>query len=164
MQTRIEIFQKPELPDHVGEQILSEIRSLGIQGVEEVRIKEVYLVEGVLSREDIERVCTELLADVIVQDYAFNSHHPRVEEAAGHTVEVVRKPGVMDPAEFTAIKGIKDLGLEVESLKRARQYSLRGELTRDEINDIATRILSNSTIEDVYIDSTEIPCAGLPHE
>ncbi|MEE9201536.1 MAG: phosphoribosylformylglycinamidine synthase subunit PurL [Candidatus Brocadiales bacterium] len=164
MQTRIEIFQKPELPDHVGEQILAEIRSLGIQGVEEVRVKEIYLIEGALSGEDIERVCTELLADVIVQDYAFNSHRPGVEEAAGHTVDVVKKPGVMDPAEFTAIKGIKDLGLEVKSLKRARQYSLRGELTREEMNDIATRVLSNSTIEDVYIDSKEIPCAGLPRE
>ena len=133
MLTRIEIFQKPDLPDHVGEQILAEIHSLGIRGAADVRTKEVYLIEGTLSDRDIEKMCRELLADVIVQDFAFNSHRPASEETAGHTVEVLRKPGVMDPVEATAVKGIEDLGLEVKSLKRARQYKIKGELTQEEL-------------------------------
>ncbi|MEK7369451.1 MAG: phosphoribosylformylglycinamidine synthase subunit PurL [Planctomycetota bacterium] len=164
MLTRIEIFQKPDLPDHVGEQILAEIHSLGIRGAADVRTKEVYLIEGTLSDRDIEKICRELLADVIVQDFAFNSHRPASEETAGHTVEVIRKPGVMDPVEATAVKGIEDLGLEVKSLKRARQYKIRGELTQEELATIATKILSNSTIEDVFIDSKEIPYIRPPRD
>ncbi len=164
MLTRIEIFQKPNLPDHVGEQILAEIHSLGIKGAEEVRTKEIYLLEGTLSDKDIEMMCTELLADVIVQDFAFNSHRPPLEEVAGHTVEVIRKPGVMDPVESTAVRGIRDLGLEVKSLKRAKQYRITGELSREELTAIATRILSNSTIEDVFIDSKGIPHTRPPRD
>ena len=162
--TRIEIFQKPELPDHAGEEILAEIHSLGIQTIEQVRTKDIYLIEGELSDRDIEKICTELLADVVVQDYAFNSHRPSPGKEAGHTIEVVRKPGVMDPVEFTAIRGIKDLGLEVKSLKRTRQYGLKGRLTGEELSDIAARILSNSTIEDVFIDSKEIPHTRPPRD
>lgn len=164
MITRIEIFQKPDLPDHAGEQILAEIHSLGIRGAEEVRTKDVYLIEGTLTDGDIEKMCSELLADVIVQDFAFNSHRPTDGDTAGHTVEVIRKPGVMDPVEATAVKGIKDLGFEVKSLKRARQYKIGGELTPEELTIIATRILSNSTIEDVFIDSKEIPHIRPPRD
>ncbi|MFQ5861756.1 MAG: phosphoribosylformylglycinamidine synthase subunit PurL [Candidatus Brocadiales bacterium] len=164
MLTRIEIFQRPDLPDHEGEQILAEIHTLGIQGAEEVRTTEVYLLEGALPDGDIETICKELLADTIVQDYTFNPHPPPQEEAAGHIIEVIRKPGVMDPVEATAVRGIKDLGLQVKSLKRAKKYRIKGKLTQEELTAIATKILSNSTIEDVFIDSKEIPYARPPRD
>jgi phosphoribosylformylglycinamidine synthase len=152
MLTRIEVFQKRHLPDHQGEQILSEIQSLGISGAKEVRVVEVYLLEGTLSRQDTERICGELLADTVVQDYSFNSH-PTLKGTPVHAIEVVRKPGVMDPVEYTTLKGIKDLGLRVDWVKRARRYLITGKLTRDELTTIANKILANTTIEDVFIGS-----------
>ncbi|HHT9117998.1 MAG TPA: phosphoribosylformylglycinamidine synthase subunit PurL, partial [Candidatus Hypogeohydataceae bacterium YC38] len=152
MLTRIEVFQKRHLPDHQGEQILSEIQSLGIPGAKEVRVVEVYLLEGTLSRQDTERICGELLADTVVQDYSFNSH-PSLKGTPVHAIEVVRKPGVMDPVEYTTLKGIKDLGLRVDWVKRARRYLITGKLTRDELTTIANKILANTTIEDVFIGS-----------
>ena len=73
MPVRIEVFQKENLPDRLGETVLSEIHALGIKGVREVRVVEVYLLEGRLSGEQLEKIGSELLADTIVQDFAYNS-------------------------------------------------------------------------------------------
>ncbi|MHC4276216.1 MAG: phosphoribosylformylglycinamidine synthase subunit PurL [Planctomycetota bacterium] len=163
MPTRIEIFHKPEHTDHAGEQVCSEIHSLGINSVEGVRTRDVYLLEGDLSEKDIETVCAELLADIVVQDFAFDSQIHTPDEA-NHTIEVIRKPGVMDPVEFSAIRGIRDLGLEVKSLKRARRYLIKGRLSHDQLGTIATGILSNGTIEDAFIDAKDIPYGRPPGE
>lgn len=159
MPIRIEVFQKENLPDRLGEIILSEIHTIGIKGAKEVRVVEVYLLDGGPSVDQLEKIGSELLADTIVQDFAYNSHLPKVGgSAAGyHTIEVVRKPGVMDPVEATTLQGIADMGIKVEWVKRARKYLVQGELTREELETIASKILANTAIEDVFIEKNSIP-------
>ena len=157
MPVRIEVFQKENLPDRLGETVLSEIHALGIKGVREVRVVEVYLLEGRLSGEQLEKIGSELLADTIVQDFAYNSRLKRGKRPQYHTVEVVKKPGVMDPVEATTLQGIADMGLKVEWVKRARKYLIRGELSREELETIASKILANNTIEDVFIEADSVP-------
>ena len=157
MPVRIEVFQKENLPDRLGETVLSEIHALGVKGVREVRVVEVYLLEGRLSGEQLEKIGSELLADTIVQDFAYNSHLQRGKRPQYHTVEVVKKPGVMDPVEATTLQGIADMGLKVEWVKRARKYLIRGELNREELETIASKILANNTIEDVFIETDSVP-------
>lgn len=157
MPVRIEVFQKENLPDRLGETVLSEIHALGVKGAREVRVVEVYLLEGRLSGEQLEKIGSELLADTIVQDFAYNSHLQRGKRPQYHTVEVVKKPGVMDPVEATTLQGIADMGLKVEWVKRARKYLIRGKLNREELETIASKILANNTIEDVFIETDSVP-------
>ncbi|HHT9152007.1 MAG TPA: phosphoribosylformylglycinamidine synthase subunit PurS, partial [Candidatus Hypogeohydataceae bacterium YC40] len=157
MPVRIEVFQKENLPDRLGEAILSEVQALGIKGVREVRVVEVYLLEGSLSKDQLEKICSELLADTVVQDYAYDSHLPQRKGTQCHVIEVVRKPGVMDPVEATTLEGIADMGIKVDWVKRARKYLIQGELTREELETIASKILANNTIEDVFLETDSVP-------
>ena len=122
METRIEVFTKEHFPDSVGNEITSEVEHIGITSVDEIRMVQVYLVDGDLSGEDIGRICGELLIDGLIQDYICingSLNQPDGEQAKKiklgtkwqgnnvHTIEVTRKRGVMDPVESTVIKGLK---------------------------------------------------------
>ncbi len=156
MPYRIEVFQREGVPDRLGEALLSEIRTLGIEEATEVKVVEVYFLEGDLSKEQLEKIGSELLSDTVVQDFAYNSHISKAVGLKCHVIEVTKKPGVMDPVEATAIKGIEDIGIKVKSIKRARKYLVQGELRREELETIANKILANNIIEDVFIETNSL--------
>jgi phosphoribosylformylglycinamidine synthase len=167
METRIEVFTKEHFPDSIGNEIASEIVHIGITSVDEIRMVQVYLVEGDLSSEDIGRICGELLIDGLMQDYICINVSPDVQ--AGkiklgpkwqgnnvHAIEVTRKLGVMDPVESTVVKGIKDLGLNASSVKTAKKFLIAGQLTTGQLETIANKVLANKIIEDVFIDKDNL--------
>ncbi|MGR3293637.1 MAG: phosphoribosylformylglycinamidine synthase subunit PurS, partial [Candidatus Scalindua sp.] len=171
METRIEVFTKEHFPDSIGNEIASEVVHIGIASVDEIRMVQVYLVEGDLSGEDIERICGELLIDGLTQDYICIKESseqpddlpavkiklgPKWQNSNVHSIEVTRKRGVTDPVESTVIKGIKDLGLIVRSVKTAKRFLIAGQLTTDQLETIANRVLANKIIEDVYIDKDNL--------
>ena len=171
MEIRIEVFTKEHFTDSIGNEIASEVEHVGITSVDEIRMVQVYLVEGDLSGEDIERVCSELLIDGLTQDYICIDGPPNQPdgEQAGeikygtkwqgnnvHTIEVTRKRGVMDPVDSTVVKGIKDLGLIARSVKTAKRFLIAGKITTDQLETIASKVLANNVIEDVFIDKDNL--------
>lgn len=170
METRIEIFTKEAFSDTIGNNVASEIVNFGIASIDEVRMVQVYLIEGELSGEDVKRVCGELLIDGVTQGYACVNGSSRLPDYSqtgkagfghrGHntiyTIEVTRKPGVMDPVESSVIKGINDLGLSVRSVKTAKKFLIAGSLTTDQVEDISNKILANKIIENVYINENNL--------
>ncbi len=167
METRIEVFTKGHFPDSVGNEIASEVVHVGITSVDEIRMVQVYLVEGDLSGDDIGRICDELLTDGLTQDYICINGSPGVPAGEiklgpkwqgndAHSIEVTRKQGVMDPVESTVIRGIKDLGLSARSVKTAKRFLIAGQLTTDQLETIADKVLANKIIEDVFIDKDNL--------
>ena len=171
MEIRIEVFTKEHFTDSIGNEIASEVEHVGITSVDEIRMVQVYLVEGDLSGEDIERICSELLIDGLTQDYICIDGPPNQPdgEQAGeikygtkwqgnnvHTIEVTRKRGVMDPVDSTVVKGIKDLGLIARSVKTAKRFLIAGKITTDQLETIASKVLANKIIEDVFIDKDNL--------
>ena len=167
MEIRIEVFTKEHFTDSIGNEIASEVEHIGITSVDEIRMVQVYLVDGDLSDEDIGRICGELLIDGLTQDYVcINGSSgaqaseiklgPKWQGDDAHAIEVTRKRGVMDPVESTVIKGIKDLGLSARSVKTAKRFLIAGQLTTDQLETIANKILANKIIEDVFIDKDNL--------
>ncbi|MCP4252615.1 MAG: phosphoribosylformylglycinamidine synthase subunit PurL [Candidatus Scalindua sp.] len=167
METRIEVFTKEHFPDSVGNEIASEVEHVGITSVDEIRMVQVYLVEGDLSCDDIGRICGELLIDGLTQDYICINGSPGAQAGEiklgpkwqgndAHAIEVTRKKGVMDPVESTVIKGIKDLGLSARTVKTAKKFLIAGQLTSDQLETIANKVLANKIIEDVFIDKDNL--------
>jgi phosphoribosylformylglycinamidine synthase II len=170
MERRIEVFTKKDFPDTLGNEIKSEIENIGIKSVDEIRIAQVYFIDGDLSTEDVKCICNELLTDGLTQDcICYNGLSDSSDkiwagssaELAGkkrhkdnvvYTIEVARKQGVMDPVEFTVIKGIRDLGLDAKSVKTTRKFLITGMLTHDQAETIANKVLANKIIEDVFIN------------
>ena len=167
METRIEVFTKGNFPDSIGKEIASEVEHIGITSVDEIRMVQVYLIEGELSDKDIGSICSELLIDGLTQDYicingSANAQAGKIELGPKwqgndtHAIEVTRKRGVMDPVEATVVKGIKDFGLSARSVKTAKRFLIVGQLTTDQLETIANKVLANKIIEDVFIDKDNL--------
>ena len=69
MERRVEVFTKANFPDAIGNEVASEIANIGITSVDEIRTVQVYLIDGELSKDEIKRICSELLIDGLTQDY-----------------------------------------------------------------------------------------------
>ena len=135
---RVEVSVKVSLPDPRGEALKADIRDLGITTVSRVRVSNIYMLEGGLSREEVTLICRELLADPVVEEYLVGDAS-LIATSDAHAVEVAYNPGVMDPVEESVKKGVRDLGItRVESVKTARRYYLSGKLSPADIELISS--------------------------
>jgi len=162
MQYRIEVIHKPDCKDPGGLKAMGQIRDLGIECVQDVRAVSVYLVDGELDPQQVRTLTEALFIDPVVQQYRIcgldEEAWPWAEGEGVHSIEVKRRPGVMDPVQQSAMKGAADLGLAagVESIRTAVRYLIRGKLSRDQLDRIAYKALANATIEEVHIDQPEV--------
>jgi len=162
MQYRIEVIHKKDCKDPDGLRALADVRDLGIEQVENIRTINVYLVDGELDRQQARRLTESLFLDPVVQQYRIcdpdQERWPWLEEGQVHSIEVKRKPGVMDTVQQSALKGAADLGLAegVEGIRTAQKYLIRGELSQEQLERIARKALANDTIEEVHIDEPQV--------
>ncbi len=162
MQYRIEVIHKPYAKDPEGLSALADIRDLGIDSVQNVRAVNVFLLDGGLDEQQVRRLTERLFVDPIVQTWRLcGPDQPTWDWAEGegvHSIEVKRKPGVMDPVEQSAMKAAGDLGLAdgLEAIRTAEKYLIRGELSREQLERIAWKALANDTIEEVHLDQPEV--------
>lgn len=158
---RVEIKQKAGVFDAAGAGIQKDIVDLGVNSVHKVEVIQVYNIEGSISEEQVTRICRELFVDCITQEYAYcrlNEWRVSDMKAAAdcRAVEIAYNPGVMDPAEESALKGIRDLGIaQVQAVRRARRYLLYGNIPAQDLEIITSKVLSNKLIQHVVTDPRE---------
>ncbi|MDD5236258.1 MAG: phosphoribosylformylglycinamidine synthase subunit PurS, partial [Candidatus Omnitrophica bacterium] len=143
-----EIKEKPGIFDAVGEGVKKDILDLGIKTVREVSFIQVYIIEGDIDESVAKKICEELLVDKITQAYSLK---PTVtNEKDSHTIEIAYNPGVMDPVEESALKGIRDMGFGgVSSFRTAKKYLIRGRLSAAQLKTISEKLLYNKLIQHV---------------
>ena len=156
MRWQVEVAVRPELNDPHGEAVVADIRDLGIEGVETVRTASVYVLEGDLSPRQARQIAAELLADPVADVYSMDGSALR-DYPDATIVQVVRKPGVMDPVAHSTERGISDMGLAVESIRTAKKYALMGPAAASVAETVSSKILANGIIEDVIIGPGPIP-------
>src|SRR5574341_1673832 len=113
MYSRIEVFFKDEFSDALGNKVRSEIETFGFQGITDIRVCQVYIIFGNLSKNDLDTIARKLLSDMINQHYELNPL-PIGRSNNSHIVEVSRKPGVMDPVEQSVLKAFRDIGIKAD--------------------------------------------------
>ena len=69
MKWEVEVWYKPGVTDAVGDSVKKGVSDMGMSGVEEVKTGQVYILKGKLSKKDVERICSGLLANGVVQYY-----------------------------------------------------------------------------------------------
>ena len=157
----IAVWVKAGLPDPRGDALQKDIEDLGITTVTQARVRDIYLLEGRLSEAEVSRICQELLADPVVQEYGYGEA-PTSPGQQAHVIEVAYNPGVMDPVEESIIKGIRDLGISTAlRVKTAKRYFLWGELSKQELETICDKLLVNPVIQHVVTrrESLSLPPA-----
>jgi len=157
---RIEISVKNGFADPRSEGLQKDILDLGIKAVERVKVSSVYLLEGKLSQKQLLSIGKDLLADPIVEEYAFD------EKPAPHgarLIEVGYNPGVMDPVEESVKKGIRDLGIDsVAAVRTVKKYLLWGKLSDAILKSISEKLLVNSVVQHVvaHKEAVALPSAS----
>ncbi len=152
MSWHIEVKDKPGIFDSVGEGIKKDILDLGISTISSVSFIQVYIIEGNISQDQIEKICRQLLTDKVAQDYSINDPGAQKEpnEQNQFIIGVAYNPGVMDPVEESTLKGIRDLGIDrVSSVKTAKKYILKGHLEDAQLKTICEKLLYNKLIQHI---------------
>jgi len=148
--------------DPRGEALQKDVRDLGIITVKQVRVSDIYLLEGNLDEIEVRRICEELLADPVVEEYSYDEVPP---PQGSHLIEVAYNPGVIDPVEESVRKGIRDLGITtVDSVRTAKRYLLWGELSDEAFQSICDKLLVNSVIQHAVTKREAISVPSLRYE
>lgn len=146
---RIEVTPRfPYFPDIKGNSVLNELLDLGIKSVSLVRTVKVYKLEGINSKNILERIARELLSEGLWQDYAIDQ--PVIEPNGAKIVEVALKPGMMNTEIESILKAVNDMG--IKGLKMAgsgMKYLFYGNITNEQLKKITVKVLMNPLIEEV---------------
>ncbi len=151
---RIEVKNKSSVKDPVGEAIKRDIIDLGISSVKDVKMVQVYIIEGKLSALQVKKIAEELLADLIIQKSRYGLLEDKkfagIAKKDHHVMEIAYNPGVMDPWQESTLKGIRDLGImDVSNVITGRQYIIKGKLSNAQLNLISEKLLYNKIIQHV---------------
>ena len=154
---RIEVHRRPETGDPLAETVHRELapEAPGLTGVRRI---EVYLIQGSLDLEDVERVARGLLADPVMQHPVFGSSNP---SETGAAIEIHPKPGVMDPAAASIRTGLAAMFDEGQERRIEVRTGLRWEfdgLDTSTARSLAARSLANPVIHDIF-ESAYLPDA-----
>lgn len=149
-QWRFEISSKQGFLDVHGKDVLEDIRQLNIDSVKDVISEKVFLIEGDFDQAFAERIAGELLSDPVCQDSYIGKSSVPAGPMPATLIEVHLKSGVTDPVAESVRSALSDMGAgQVASVRTARKYVLLGNVSEQEKEMIARRILANDCIEDV---------------
>ncbi|MBE3133332.1 MAG: phosphoribosylformylglycinamidine synthase subunit PurS, partial [Acidobacteria bacterium] len=153
MDWEIEVRYQRGVRDVQGQEVLGQIRDLGIASVDAVESARLFYLDTTAPREDIERVARELVTDPVVEAYRIADGQARPAEQRP-VVVVRRKPGVMDPVAISTRQAIADMGIAVRRCATARKYAFGGTPSQRDLETIARAVLANVVIEDVEFSDT----------
>ena len=162
---QIDIYPKPGEPNRTGADVAAQAADMGLADGVECIAAHGFLVEGELSREQIERLAKDLLVDSVVEVAeidgtrdASKSQPPNhiQNESNLLLVHVLPKPGVMDPVAQSAETAICDLlsdghGPQANiSVRTFRKYWIAN-VAQEQLSSLASRLLANDAIEQVVL-------------
>ena len=140
----LQIDPAPGRVDRSGRQIAADAAELGLPGPWTVAASRGFLVEGDLSRADLDRVATTVLVDTLVETYIIRPSHEPID-GPGTVVHVLPKPGVTDPEAESALTLLHDVGFAVSNVRTIRTYRLEG--PAEALPRLIARVLANDAVE-----------------
>ena len=149
----VDIFAAPGLPDVIGVETSADAADLGFSSSLKIGGARGYLVQGDLTREQIELLVSKLLADSVVERATIGAvGAPELDVsligAEGKVVYVLPKPGVTDVVADAARKAAADYGVFPDAVRTFKKYWIGG-VDDEEIKRLARKALANDAIEQV---------------
>jgi phosphoribosylformylglycinamidine synthase len=140
--------------DHAARAVVAGAVELGIQGCERARTAAGWLIEGDLSRADVERLAAAVLVDPVVESFtaaeAGDAALVAGRDGLPTVVHVLPRPGVTDPSAQTAHQAFAVLGLRPAAVRSVRKYWLP-RLPEADAARLAWKLLASEAIHDVVI-------------
>ena len=141
MEYRIEIIRKDDIR---GRFIIEDFQTFGVEGIDDVEVRDVYYLGGNLSHKDVEFIAQELFCDPVIEDY-------RIGKALidRDCFEILYNPGVTDPKENSVKKALEDLGFSIDYVKTGTYYRFQGNFEQKELEQAAGLFLYNPLVQHI---------------
>ena len=154
---QVDIYPAAGRPDLAGRRAAADAADLGLGDQLTIHAAYGYLLQGELTREQIERLARELLSDPIVErtvvarvgDPAL-AQPPAGAAPTACPVHVLRKPGVMDPVATSVQQAIADFAFRADEARTFRKYWIEG-LDDAPLRTLCSKLLANDSIEQFVV-------------
>ncbi|MCK6472459.1 MAG: phosphoribosylformylglycinamidine synthase subunit PurL [Planctomycetes bacterium] len=150
---RIEAALRAEFPDPEDAGLRAQFKTLGLPPPERVRTARIYWIEGAFDETAAKTVARELFSDPVTETACVGGPVYGEAERGARRVEVVKKPGVMDPVVGSIRKALADRGLKAAHVGTGRKYLFYGNITDATLQAAGRRILANESIEELHLDA-----------
>ena len=167
---QIDIYPNENEVDREGTRTSEEIQELGLGDQVDVVFARSFLVQGEFSRDDAVRLADGLLSDAVTErSVVAITGQDVLNEPPGkqnRLVNVLPKPGVMDPVAASTLSAANDFGIDVSAVRTMRKYWLDESVSDQSLDSICKRALSNDSIEQVVVGPLEMDQldVGAPYE
>jgi phosphoribosylformylglycinamidine synthase II len=153
MVARLEIRLKPGLKDAEGDNVRKKAMEYFSIEVQEIRVVRVLTFDTSLDRDQLEAARTGIFTNPVTEESSFL---PTTKDF-DWIIWVGLRPGVRDTVGSTAGEAIEDL-LKIklkpnEAIYTSKIYSIKGQLTGNQVQTIAREILANDIIQQWQITS-----------
>jgi phosphoribosylformylglycinamidine synthase len=135
--------------DPLGAGVRRQILELG-KTVGEITTSRIFLLDTDENEKAIHKIASELLADPVVESAEIFSG--KADDTGKSRIEVHLKPGVMDPVAASTGMAIGDMGLRIRQVRTGRAFLIEGKIPREDLQQIASRVLANGVIESVHFE------------
>ena len=150
----VDVHLKDAAGDHAARAVVAGATELGIAGCTQAQTAAGWLIEGDLSRADIERLAAQVLTDPVTESFlAAEAGTAPLAAGPAHlptVVHVLPRAGVTDPSAQTAREAFALLGLRPAAVRSVRKYWLPRMPDADAAR-LAWKLLASEAIHDVVI-------------
>jgi phosphoribosylformylglycinamidine synthase len=146
----IEIHLKKNFFDAFGDDLKKSIIEMGITGINNIYVSDIYFLQGEISKKEMEKIAKNLFLDSITQTLTIYTKPPEVHNKK--IIEVWYKKQVSDPVSITALKGIKDMGINKNiQIRCGKKYQIDADIDKDITETICKKLIANTLIQDYRI-------------
>ena len=150
----VDVHPRDKDGDHAARAVVAGAAELGIAGCTQARTAAGWLIEGDLSRADVEKLAAQVLADPVVESFTAAEAGAAALVAGPDdlptVVHVLPRAGVTDPSAQTAREAFALLGLRPAAVRSVRKYWLP-RLPAADAERLAWKLLASEAIHDVVI-------------
>jgi phosphoribosylformylglycinamidine synthase len=159
---QVDIYPAVGRPDLAGRRAAADAADLGLGDHLTIHAAHGYLLQGELTREQVERLARELLSDPIVERTTVArvgdpmlAQPPQDADPGACAVHVLPKPGVMDPVATSAQQAIADFDLRADEARTFRKYWIEG-LDDAQVRTLCSKLLANDSIEQFVVGPLQL--------
>ena len=139
--------------------ILDQLPSLGITQKVELKIIDLYFLEGFLTTGSLQKISETLISDPVTDQYQWreldqgrvallNPTITNSKQTAKPSIEVTLRAGVTDNTANELLRAAQRLGIsELTAVATGTRYEFNGVLAEAELHRIAKSLLTNETIQ-----------------
>jgi phosphoribosylformylglycinamidine synthase len=149
----LEIGIRPDRTDVLALRVARQARELGLAIGDGLSTRKGYSLRVAGGRRAAQRLADRLLVDPVMNTARVFAPTDDPREPETHRLEVVRRPGVMDPGAQSIVRAASRLGIDVRDVRSWRAYVFPAGTDAGLLGRLGSELLSNAAIEELRLDA-----------